>query len=303
MAQRALALAKEEDISLVYARSYLLPVLSTQAGIPTVMETHTTLYDHPDLSKIYGVAKLPAFKCLVTIHDEIAREHVKRGVPEEKILVLEDGVDLERFNIKEEHATWRCELGLDVDKRYAVYSGHLYQDKGIEMILAAAKHLAERKDLVFLLVGGFDRDRRVWEKKSRDAGLANIQFTGFMPNAKVPGYLKAADCLLLPYRIDMKHTVMDIHTTSPLKLFEYMAAGRPIVATDIPTVAKVLDDGKCAFLVPPGDLRAFCDTIEKCLDQKEMATLLSNEAKQLVKQYSWTNRCQRILSHAMSGQA
>lgn len=298
LAQRSLNLAKKEELQLVYARSYLLPVLSIKAGIPTVMETHTTLYDHPDLSEIYGVADLPAFKCLVTIHHDIAQEHVKRGIPEEKILVLEDGVDLERFEVNDDVLAWRSELGLDPIKRYAVYSGHLYKDKGIDMILAAAKQLADRKDLVFLLVGGFDSDRHVWEKKSRDVGLANIKFTGFMPNAKVPGYLKAADCLLLPYRMDMKHTVMDIHTTSPLKLFEYMAAGRPIVATDIPTVAKVLNDGESALLVPPGEIKAFCDAIEKCLDRPEVASGLSRQAGQIVQQHSWSSRCQHILAHA-----
>ena len=299
LTQRALAHAKKKALDLVYARSYLLPVLSTQAGIPTVMETHTTLYDHPDLAKIYGVAHLTAFKCLVTIHEDIAREHVKRGVPEEKLLVLEDGVDLERFNVSDSTGAWRRELGLDVDKRYAVYSGHLYQDKGIDMILEAAKLLKHRKDLVFLLVGGFDRDRNVWQKNASNAGLANLQFTGFMPNAKVPGYLKAADCLLLPYRMEMKHTVMDIHTTSPLKLFEYMAAGRPIVATNIPTVAKVLENGRSALLAPPGDIKAFCDAIEKCLDQPETTASLSRSAAQIVQQYSWTSRCQHILSHAL----
>lgn len=300
-AQRAAALAGQEGLGLVYARSYLTPVLTARAGIPTVVETHTTNYDNPHLAAIHAVAGLPAFRGLVTIHADIAAEHARRGVPAEKILVLEDGVDLERFLVADDPQPWRRQLGLDPDKHYAVYAGHLYADKGIEVILEAARLLAGRQDLGFLLVGGFPEDLRRWRQWCRQRGVGNVAFTGFMPNAALPGYLKAATCLLLPYQPERTHTVMDIHTTSPLKLFEYMAARRPIVATAVPTVAKVLKAGQSGLLVPPGDLEAFAQAIERAIDDAALAQLLAHNAWREVQPFSWTQRCRRILDLALGG--
>lgn len=298
-AQRAAQLAGARGLDLVYARSYLTPVLTARAGIPTVVETHTTGYDNPHLAGIHQVAGLPAFKALVTIHADIAAEHARRGVPEHKLLVLEDGVDLERFLIKDDPAHWRRELGLDPEGRYAVYAGHLYPDKGIEVILEAALALAGQTNLTFLLVGGTKADRRHWEGWCRQRGVGNVRFTGFVPNAALPGYLKAASCLLLPYRLDQRHTVMDIHTTSPLKLFEYMAARRPIVATGVPTVAKVLKHGQSGLLVPPGDTQAFAAAIASLLEDPGLAGSLAEGAWRQVQPFSWTQRCRRILDLAL----
>ena len=298
-AQRAARLAGRQALELVYARSYLTPVLTAQAGLPTVVETHTTNYDNPHLAGIHKIARLPAFRGLVTIHADIAQEHARRGVPEAKLLVLEDGVDLERFFIADDRAHWRRQLELDPALHYAVYAGHLYVDKGIEVILRTAQALASRADLVFLLVGGFPEDQKRWQDWCKERGLANVRFTGFVPNSYVPGYLKAADCLLLPFRLDQKHTVMDIHTTSPLKLFEYMAAGRPIVATGVPTVAKVLEHGHSGLLVPPGDQEGFGRALLSLLDDPGLASVLAAAAWRQVQPYSWTERCRRILDLAL----
>ncbi len=300
-AQRAAELAAKQGMDLVYARSFLTPRLTTLAGIPTVVETHTTNYDNPHLAAIHQVAGLTAFRGLITIHADIAAEHVRRGVPAGKVLVLEDGVDLERFQIEDDPGHWKRALGLDPARAYAVYSGHLYADKGIEVILEAAGLLKERPNLAFLLVGGNPEDRRRWRAECRRRGLANVSFTGFVPNAQVPGYLKAAACLLLPYKPDQRHTVMDLHTTSPLKLFEYLAAGRPIVATGVPTVAKVLADGRDAWLAAPGDVQGFAAAVARAIDQPGAAAELARRARQEAMAHSWTERCRRVLELAGRG--
>jgi glycosyltransferase involved in cell wall biosynthesis len=297
-AQRAASLARRAGLDLVYARSFRTPVLTVQAGIPTVVETHTTLYDFPFLANIYQVAQLPAFRGLITIHADIAQEHARRGVPADKILVLEDGVDLERFQVPDDPRHWKSQLGLDPAKHYAIYSGHLYPEKGIQVILEAAQALRARQDLVFLLVGGFPADQQHWERECRRLGLDNVAFTGFVPNSRVPGYLKAASCLLLPYRVDLSFKVMDVHTTSPLKLFEYMAAARAIVATDVPTVGKVLTHQHSALLVPPGDGQGFARAVLRAVDERGLASQLAGQACRRVQDLSWTERCRRVLELA-----
>ncbi len=293
--KKASEYAKNRAFDFVFCRSYLIPYYTAKMGIPTFAETHTVNYDHPDLKKIYKIGELDAFRGLVTIHDSIGKEHEKRGVPSKKILVLEDGVDLDRFDIEDDSVYWRKSLHLDPDRKYAVYCGHLYPDKGIEVILESAKFLSSYKKLVFLLVGGFESDRKYWQKYCRLNNIKNVVFTGYVDNSQVPAYLKSADCLLLPYKMDMTYDVMDINTTSPLKLFEYMAAKRPIVATNIPTIAKILHHKKNALLADCGS-EAFSHQISICLDlNHDEKKILSKTAYMSSQEYTWTKRCQEIL--------
>ena len=164
------------------------------------------------------------------------------------------------------------------------------------MILAVAKKMERRQDVVFHLIGGPDKWRRHWESICREQRNANVLFSGFIANAEVPSNLKASDCLLLPYRLDRTHTVMDIHTTSPLKLFEYMASKRAIVATGIPTVAKVLEHRRNALLAQPGDVDAFTSLVEEALDDPVFSQRLGDEAYLDVQKYTSVNKCRKILS-------
>ncbi|MFD0696376.1 glycosyltransferase family 4 protein [Paenibacillus sp. GCM10027628] len=294
--QTACKYAKEKKFDFVYCRNHLLAYLTAKEGIPTFLEAHHTNYDEPVRQKIYKVADLNSFRGLVTIHDDIKQAYMKRGMPKNKILVLEDGVDLKRFDISDDKLKWRESLGLDKGKYYAVYCGHLYPEKGIEVILQAAEKLQHLKDLEFLMVGGLEKDKRRWEKYCLNKGIKNVQFTGFIPNSHVPGYLKAADCLLLAYKIqNMKYKVMDINTTSPLKLFEYMASKRPIVATDIPTIRKVLTHESDSLLVRPDDIKDFSSAIKRLMQDKKLSVALGQKAYEEVEKYSWDHRCKKIV--------
>ncbi|MEW9669190.1 glycosyltransferase family 4 protein [Ammoniphilus sp. 3BR4] len=296
--EKACEYAREKKFDFVYCRNHFLPYLTVREGIPTLIETHSWNYNDHLLRKLDKLTHLESFKGLVTIHEKIKKENAKRGMPNDKILVLEDGVDLKGFEISDDRMLWRERLGLDKDKCYAVYSGHLYPDKGIELILQAAKKLQHLKDLVFLLVGGFEKDKRLWEDYCKENGICNVRFIGFVPNTLVPKYLKAADCLLLAYKIkNMKYRMIDIHTTSPLKLFEYMASKRPIVATDIPTISKVLVHESNSLLVRPDDIDDFCKAIKRLLKDKKLSNKLSNQAYYEVQEYTWEKRCKKILEY------
>jgi glycosyltransferase involved in cell wall biosynthesis len=293
---------KKEGFDVVYVRgNFVTPYQLVEAGIPAYLETHSKrsfLRRRTWKRKYDKIMRLANFKGLVTIHNDLKKENTRLGVPSKKVLVLEDGVDLQRFEISNEKSLWKKRLGLDINKQYAVYCGHLYPDKGIEVILKAARRLKYKENLRFLLVGGLSNDRERWEAYCKKYALTNVNFTGFVPNNNVPFYLKAADCLLLPYRIkNMKYTIMDIHTTSPLKLFEYMAAQRPIVATNIPTIRKVLKHKSSALLVSPDDTKAFCSAIQKLLKDRKLSSALSKKAFREVQKYTWEVRCKTIIKH------
>ena len=293
--KKVLDYIRKNRFDFIYCRDYFVPYAAVKAGVPTIVESHSVNYDHPGLKKIYEIAGMDSFKGLVTIHKKIKEAHVKRGILENKILVLEDGVDLDLFDIEDDRNYWRSKLGLDTEKRYVIYSGHLYKDKGIEFILKLAKRLESYDELRFLLVGGFKKDKRSWEKYCKKAKIGNVSFVGFVDNIKLPGYLKAADCLILPYDTSMPYKVMDIDTTSPLKLFEYMAAKRPIVATAISSITKILKDKHNSMLVEPDSIDGFSSKILDAVFNKENS-ILGERAFIDVGRNTWKERAGRTIT-------
>ena len=286
---------KKKEVDLAYCRNYRIAYHCVKMRVPTVVETHTTNYKHPDLKKIYEVSSDSSFKGLITISETIKKEHAKRGFPEEKILVLEDGVDLKRFKIKDDRYYWREKLGLPINKKLVVYCGHLYEEKGIEHILLTAQKLRD-ENIIFILVGGWKKDVLKWKKYCKNNQINNAIFTGFVKNYDVPKYLKSADVLIMPYKMDTVFNVMDINTTSPLKLFEYMASMRPIVSTDIPTISKIVKHGESALLADPDDVARLKEYVIELVNDRELSNKISKKAYNDVKKFAWKGRSKKILS-------
>jgi glycosyltransferase involved in cell wall biosynthesis len=117
-----------------------------------------------------------------------------------------------------------------------------------------------------------------------------VTFTGLVPPAEVAPLLRRATILVLPNPA----SVISTRHTSPLKLFEYMAAGRAIVASDLPSIREVLEDGANALLVPPGDAVALAAAISRLASQRELAASLSRAAFEGAAEYSWDRRAARL---------
>jgi glycosyltransferase involved in cell wall biosynthesis len=285
---------KKKNVDLVYCRSYRIPYYCVKEGIPTIIETHTTNYKHPDLQKIYEISNDSNFRGLVTISKAIKKEHIKRGIPEEKVFVFEDGVDLDRFEINDDMYFWRNKLGLPEDKNLVIYCGQLYKEKGIEHILLTAKKLID-ENMLFMLVGGFQNDIDKWKRYCKEKLISNVVFKGFINNSDIPKYLKAADVLIMPYQTDISYNVMDINTTSPMKLFEYMASKRPIVATNIPTISKVIKHNKSGLLAEPNNIEQLASYTKELIEDNEKSKRISTNAFEGARKYEWRERCRKII--------
>ena len=166
------------------------------------------------------------------------------------------------------------------------YAGHLYAWKGVDVLLQALALVPEARGLI---VGGhaaepdLERTRRLAES----LGLAGrVTFTGLVAPDRVPALLASARVLVLPNT----ESVISTTFTSPLKLFEYMAAERPIVASDLPSLREVLRDGEHALLVPPGDAGALAAAIRRLLGDPSFADRLAAAARRAVEGYTWDHR-------------
>jgi glycosyltransferase involved in cell wall biosynthesis len=217
---------------------------------------------------------------LFAISGGVQEDLLSLGVDPTKITIEHDAHDPALFAELPDQATARAELGLDPDRQVVVYTGGLLAWKGVDVLIAAASELPE---VQILIAGGMPAD--VERARAQAAGLANVRIDGFQPPARVPLYLAAADVGVLPNRSQPK---ISAKYTSPLKAFEYMAAGLPIVASDLPSLREILQgDSKTTFVHPddPGDLGAH---LRECLVDGGGRSPRGAE-------FTWEARAERIL--------
>lgn len=161
--------------------------------------------------------------------------------------------------------------------------------------MLTAKQLS-KENILFVLVGGFSKDINNWKKYCKKELITNVFFVGFVNNSEVPKYLKAADVLIMPYNTKVNFEVMDVNTTSPMKLFEYMASNRSIISTDIPAISKVIEHNKSGMLVEPNNIKQLSNYVTELINSPEKSEELTINAYRKVKNYTWANRCNTIIS-------
>ncbi|MEA3349880.1 MAG: glycosyltransferase, partial [Chloroflexota bacterium] len=173
------------------------------------------------------------------------------------------------------------------------YSGHLYPGRGAELILAIAARLPE---INFLLVGGEPRDVELVRAQAANQNIDNVTLTGFVPNAELPRYQAACDVLLMPYQRKVSASSGgDIaRYLSPMKLFEYLACGRPILSSDLPVFREVLSSEN-AILLPHHDADAWVAAIRELQANPVRCQALGQQARRDAQKYTWESRAQRIL--------
>ncbi len=206
--------------------------------------------------------------------------YVARGVAEEKMVALPNGVDLEAFKNNESREVARRRLGLPTDRTLVLYVGALGGWKGTDTLLAASLLLPS--NLRVVIIGGSVAQLAPLREK-----YPSVIFLGERPYRELPSNLSAGDVLVLP---NTGHDLISVSFTSPLKLLAYMAAGKPIVASDLPSVRELVSERE-AVLVPADDPVALSAGIQRALGEEG----IGERARARVAQYSWNARAQRIL--------
>ncbi len=138
-------------------------------------------------------------------------------------------------------------------KPVAIFTGNLFGDRGLEMAIEAMATVVRELPSATLVVFGEGRDRARLESQVTRLGLQErVRFLGWKHHREQPAYLRHSQVGVLPYP-STPHTC----TTLPNKLFDYMAAGLPVVATDIPPIRRIVQETDVGLLTPPGDVAAF----------------------------------------------
>ncbi|MDX2245492.1 MAG: glycosyltransferase family 4 protein [Bacteroidia bacterium] len=288
-------LRKENAEGMIYGRDrYLLGALSMLGLLrrPFAFEAHTPPSDGFQSylqKKIFSHRK---FVRLVVISEALKNEYLRRygKLLDGKIIVAHDGADgaqiPEKLILNENSFPERPTFKVG-------YIGHLYPGKGMEMIAALPELLPE---VEFHVVGGNPEDIAKWKNK---VNASNLIFHGFVAPEKVYDYMAEFDVMLMPYQpnVLVGNKKIDIGSwMSPLKLFEYMGGGKPIIASDLPVLREVLTDGRNALLVEATNPSAWAMKIRLLRNNPELRRKIAENAQHdFFNVYTWDKRAELIL--------
>lgn len=277
-ARRAEAFLRGRTFDAVYTRDELVAYFLSGRTRGVFYEIHDARNGFLQRRAIASAAGI------VAITEGLRKYGEKNGASD--ICVVPDAVDFDKFALDIDGGSAQKKIGLPSDKKIVLYAGHLYEWKGVNILAAAAAMLPQNVLTVF--VGGNPWD--VDSFRAKNSGNKHILILGPRSHDMVPFYLAAADVLVLPN--SAREDISRLYT-SPLKLFEYMAARRPIVAADLPSIREILNEER-AFLVRPDDPSALAEGIKYVLDNDDKAAILRDRAFDHAKKFTWRRRAELI---------
>jgi glycosyltransferase involved in cell wall biosynthesis len=257
----------------VYVRSPDLSLGLASQGVKHHFEVHTLqpMVQRNQLSRVIELHCQGVIDQLLPISHCAAEALIKAGADQQRIHVSPSGVELEAFQ----------NLPDFDNKRLAnpriVYLGRISRDRGLDILT----HIARANLGKVLLVG--DCDDPVPKHPA-------LQHRPSVPHREVAKLYAESDLVLLPYQADLSHA----DGISPMKLFEAMAAGRPIIASDIPPLREILQPGHNALLADPKDPESWLYALRELIDNPNLASKLAKQAQKDSNAYSWPNRAKGI---------
>ena len=287
----------DNPCDLLYCRSHavLPPMLATGASV--ILELHTL----PRHGRSEFVKLCNQCKKVVCLTSQMRDELVQWGVDEHQVIVEGDAVREEVL----------CDVlpVKDFAKRFGEhpvvgYVGSLVArnslSKGVDVLIDALAVLKRQgKAVRGLIVGGPEDWKKKYKDHARKIGLSSDDavFTGKVPSSNVSSMMSSCDVLVYP--APASNHPYYVRDTSPLKVFEYMASGRPIVAADIPPIRDILNEETATFFLP-GDADSCAQAIQRVISNPEEAHQRTINARKRVEDYTWVKRMARILERVIS---
>lgn len=275
---------------LVYCRNTQGCFFAAKLGLPVILECHSPIEDNNPISQWMFKRILKSYKLqkLVVITYALKKYYENNFDSDRiQIQVAPDGADPAPEGIEPvvlPNKGKRLQVG---------YVGHLYQGRGVDIIIEMAKSCAWAD---FHLVGGTEVDIDYW--KGLKNGRDNLTFHGFVSPAEAERLRISFDVLLAPYQqeVSVSGGGNTVRWMSPLKLFEYMAAGKAVICSDILVLREVVEHKKNALLCPPDDTDEWVKALEILKDNPTFKKDLGDRARtKFLKNYTWTSRARSLL--------
>jgi len=287
---------------LVYERYALFGVSGRLAagalGVPFVLEVNAPLC--LELEREQGLAfrrlaqRVEDWLCrsatrTLVVSGSMARILEARGTSAERLWVMPNGVDRDAFHPGVNGADARARLGLE-DRFVVGFVGWVRSWHGVDRLVRVAARLRERIPELVVLIVGDGPARPELEAIAADEGIGDrIYFTGGLPQKDVPRHLAAMDVAVQPDVTEY---------ASPIKLFEYLAMGRAVVAPQRENITEIVTDGEHALLFEPGDEAELTRCLERLYVEPELRSALAANGARLIEErdYTWKGNARRVAS-------
>jgi len=300
---KAMEILKREKPDFIYQRYLLYSIAGVKVArklkIPIIMEFNgSDVRLRKEFGALFTPEKFANFiegkilkhsDVIVTVSGVLKEELLSIDIPGENIYVIPNAADPIKFDHSINGMEIRKQLGLR-DELIVGYFGAFHRWQGVEVLVKAfEKSLERNKRLHLLLVGAGELYEDMKKFIVREKLTEAVTFTGIVPFIKVPKYMAICDICIAPF-LPVKRFFF-----SPLKIFEYMAMGKAIIASNMEQIGEVLTDGKNAILVEAGDKSALSEAILDLAMNPELREELGNVARKEVEKYTWKKNAEKIL--------
>ncbi|MGD0976853.1 MAG: glycosyltransferase [Minisyncoccia bacterium] len=283
---------KRDNNSIVYSRDYSVLLFLAIFGFNPIAEIHDYRTKKPKIMLSHILKKSRKIIVNSTGTLKLLEQHYPK-IEHSKVLVVPNGVDVSFFNIGMTKDEARDKLKMPRDAFIFGYVGRLEtagKEKGISDLITAFSLIIEKNKIAVLFIVGGPNDLKEQYKRglSDDDSREKIVFTGQVDYQLIPIYLKAIDCAIIPLP-NNQHA----KTTSPIKLFEYMAAGKPIIISKLASLNEIVG---CSDVLQfePGNPQDLAKKMDFIINNPQIISQLSEHSKENAEKYSWSNRARKI---------
>lgn len=283
-----------KDDNIFYSRDWLVLFFLCLFGFNPVAEIHDYKADKPKKWLIgYIMGKV---KKIITNSEGTKRflqEHYR--LTDDKFLVASNGVDIDFFNITETKEQARERLNLPQNKVIISYIGRLETlgvEKGVSGLIKAFAQITRQNKNVFLaIIGGPENLIQSYKRQvtSEDILEGDVLFTGQVPYRLIPLYLRAIDIVVVPFPATKQFSF----TASPIKIFEFMAAKKAIVVSNLPTLRNILNENNAIFFESE-NVKDLSEKLGGLINNQALMNELSHRAQELAKEFTWLERAGKI---------
>jgi glycosyltransferase involved in cell wall biosynthesis len=283
----AQVLRRYRHVDLVYSRDLVGGAFAAELGLPTAYEAHGIFDERWQRALWRRMMNQRRFVGLIAISNAMVGELATLDLlpPDRPVIVAHSPANPPLdVGLRQAEISQTPRIG---------YIGSLYPGRGVELIVELAARMPAYE---FELVGGTDADLERWRSRGTPR---NVTLRGFVPPSRIPEISRSFDVLLMPYPHKGIHGPTQRRDTakycSPMKMFEYMASGVPMVASDLPVLQEVLEHERNALIAPYGDIDAWRVAIERLVTDQMLRKAIASQARADLERFTATARARRIV--------
>lgn len=294
--RNAVFYARRHKTDLIYTWALQAAIFSLWDGVPVMLELHEAPAGRmgPLLFRLFTQARgIKRLLCITNaLQHRLETDYHHTFSPNEAV-ITPNAVELERYQNLPDAVATRKMLGLP-ERLTAIYTGHFYEGRGLDILFSLAESFPETG---FIWAGGRPTELEKVRQRLSEAGLQNVMLPGFIDNQKLPLYQAAGEILLMPYETAIAGSSggNSAEICSPMKMFEYLAAGRAIMTSDLPVLHEILNEKNARF-IPAEDQEAWKVGFDELIHEPDLRKRLGDQARQDAEAYTWLARAKKALA-------